>query len=190
MNPKSTCRTLLRQQRQQLSVAVWQTVSQTLCERVLSLAAYQAAERIGLYWPDDQEADPRFLLTHTPDKQFFLPTLKADRTLSFRAYTQNTPLIPNRFGIPEPDDTQPTVAIAALDIVFVPFVGVDQAGYRLGRGGGYYDRTFAFKTEQRTPLLPPQLWGLAFPFQVVPNGTFPIDPWDIPLDRVITVEAH
>jgi len=83
-----------------------------------------------------------------------------------------------RYGILEPDGTCPTVAVADIDFAFVPGVAWDRNGRRLGRGAGYYDR-----------LLGDPEWrgfrcGLFFAAQEFPD--LPADPWDVPLDAVVT----
>jgi 5-formyltetrahydrofolate cyclo-ligase len=74
----------------------------------------------------------------------------------------------------------------SLDLVFVPLVAFDKEGHRLGMGGGYYDRTFAFKTKH-SHLKGPKLIGLAHDFQL--QSQLPVMPWDIPLNAVITEAA-
>ena len=63
-------------------------------------------------------------------------------------------------------------------IVLAPLVGWDGAGYRLGYGGGYYDRTLAAMTRK------PRLVGLAFAAQEL--DSIPREPHDVPLDAVVT----
>jgi 5-formyltetrahydrofolate cyclo-ligase len=70
-----------------------------------------------------------------------------------------------------------------LDAVIVPLLGFDNNGNRLGMGGGYYDRSFAFR-KQRRAWRRPLLIGVAYSFQQV--DAIQTEPWDIPLDAVIT----
>ncbi len=88
----------------------------------------------------------------------------------------------NRFGIPEPHGAQ-GLSARSLDIVFVPLVGFDRHGARLGMGGGYYDRALAFR-RTRTVWRVPLLVGLGYALQEVER----IAPaaHDVPLDLVIT----
>ena len=65
----------------------------------------------------------------------------------------------------------------------MPLVGFDQQGYRLGMGGGYYDATLAFMQHRRL-WRKPRLVGVAYECQRV--ETLPHDPWDMPLDAVLT----
>jgi len=73
--------------------------------------------------------------------------------------------------------------LAALDIALVPLVAFDDYGRRLGMGGGYYDRTFAY-LRHREHWRRPKLIGVAFEFQRV--AELPAQPWDVPLDGIIT----
>jgi 5-formyltetrahydrofolate cyclo-ligase len=88
----------------------------------------------------------------------------------------------NRLGIAEPEGSQ-IIGARWLDVVFLPLVGFDLRGVRLGTGGGYYDRAFAFRRWRKvwhTPLLV----GLAYSFQqlevIIPAAH------DVLLDAVIT----
>ena len=91
----------------------------------------------------------------------------------------------NRFGIPEPHGAQ-WVSARALDIVFVPLVGFDRHGIRLGMGGGYYDRALAFR-RTRTAWHAPLLVGLGYALQEVERITPAAH--DVPLDLVITEQG-
>ena len=86
----------------------------------------------------------------------------------------------NRFGIKEPIDGSPSSA-QTLDLILIPLVGFDQRGNRLGMGGGFYDRTLAFKL--KTPQRP-NLIGLAHECQRVEH--LETDPWDIPMTGILT----
>ncbi|HSN72183.1 MAG TPA: 5-formyltetrahydrofolate cyclo-ligase [Steroidobacteraceae bacterium] len=90
----------------------------------------------------------------------------------------------NRYGLAEPAarSSRP-LAARRFDVVFVPLVGIDPTGTRLGMGGGYYDRYFAFRRRHRA-LRKPRLIGLAYDFQRVPF--IERAPWDVPLDGVLT----
>ena len=95
------------------------------------------------------------------------------------------PLQNNRLGIAEP---RPTEVLAArwLDVVFLPLVGFDRRGVRLGAGGGFYDRAFAFR-QLRTVWHAPRLIGLAYAFQeIVSIGAA---AHDVLMDAVVTEEG-
>jgi 5-formyltetrahydrofolate cyclo-ligase len=88
--------------------------------------------------------------------------------------------VTNRYGIPEPD-TAELLPAEAMTLVVTPLVGFDDHGQRLGMGGGWYDRSFAFR---RDTAAPPWLVGAGFALQ----HTEPLiaEPWDVPLDAVCT----
>jgi 5-formyltetrahydrofolate cyclo-ligase len=88
----------------------------------------------------------------------------------------------NRLGIPEPDALR-SIAPRALSVVLLPVLGFDPHGTRLGTGGGYYDRMFAFR-RHRHSWHRPLLIGIAFQCQQLPlieRGSH-----DVPLDAVVT----
>jgi 5-formyltetrahydrofolate cyclo-ligase len=78
----------------------------------------------------------------------------------------------------EPHPAAPAVALADLDLVFVPGVAFDAHGGRLGRGRGHYDATLAALPAGAARV------GLAFDLQIVPE--VPQEPHDAPLDAVVT----
>lgn len=82
------------------------------------------------------------------------------------------------FGIREPDPACPHVRVEEVDAALLPGLGWDRRGHRLGRGAGYYDRLLA------DPRWRAFRCGLFFALQEVPR--IPEDPWDVPLDAVVT----
>jgi 5-formyltetrahydrofolate cyclo-ligase len=72
---------------------------------------------------------------------------------------------------------------AELELVLVPLLGFDRRGRRLGYGGGYYDRSFAFLKAGARPR-EPLLVGVAYAFQEVPQ--LRAEPWDVTLDFIAT----
>ena len=119
-------------------------------------------------------------------KNCCLPVLASDQEnyLQFIAYQENDVLQTNRYHILEPEfDPARVIALMDINVVFVPLTAFDNQGYRLGSGGGYYDRTFAFLNSQQRPSVP-FLIGVGFAEQQVEN--LPHDGWDVKLDGVLT----
>ncbi len=115
---------------------------------------------------------------------YHLPIIDEQRHLRFAPWWPGAAIQTNRFGIPEPAD--PAIAHLApdeMDVVLVPLLGFDRLGYRLGFGGGYYDRTFAFLRKLARPAKP-LLVGIGYAVQEVEQ----IEPseWDVKLDYVAT----
>jgi len=90
----------------------------------------------------------------------------------------------NRYGILEPDvHWGETRDARALDIVLMPLLAFDRRGNRLGMGGGFYDRSLAFRLARRH-WQRPRLIGVAHALQEHP--ALPRQPWDVPLDAIVT----
>ncbi len=101
--------------------------------------------------------------------------------MQFVPFTPQTPMVKNRFGILEPRSRQ-KISPQQLDVVLLPLLAFDQQGNRLGMGGGYYDRTFAF-LRQKAWRKRPLLIGIAHDFQQV--AELEHAPWDVPLAMVV-----
>ncbi len=150
---------------------------------------FRRAKRIALYLPNDGEISPLPLLTLSEKlgKQCYLPVLHPhrQRQLLFGEYSNGDKLVHNRFNIPEPDlKRRKHCQNHALDVVLMPLVGFDSRGNRLGMGGGFYDRSFAFKQKNGNFQRKPLLIGLAHSLQEV--DALPVEPWDVPLFGVAT----
>ncbi len=185
---KTELRKRLRARRRALSEAERFQRSHAVCERLRRRSEFQRARRIALYLPNDGEVDPTPLLDVIwgTRRTALLPVLRvlAGNRLAFHPYRPGDLLAPNRYGIPEPV-AHPGEAMPphALDLVLMPLVAFDSHGHRLGMGGGFYDRTFAF-LRQRRHWHRPRLVGVAYDFQEVPE--LPAEPWDVPLHAVVT----
>ena len=142
-----------------------------------------AGQRIALYSPLAEELDtsPLMQLAAARGCELYLPRIAPHaNTMRFIAMSGTTSL--NRFGIAEPRGSR-SIGARWLDLVFLPLLGFDRRGMRLGMGGGYYDRAFAFR-HQRNAWRGPRLIGIGFAFQQVPQIT-PV-PHDVRLDAVVT----
>ncbi|EKD73911.1 MAG: hypothetical protein ACD_45C00148G0001, partial [uncultured bacterium] len=116
------------------------------------------------------------------NKICYLPILQTTRALKFAQYHEGDLLKPNQFSILEPENNASMIDPMRLDLVIMPLVAYDKTGNRLGTGGGYYDRTFAFKKTH--PHQKPCLLGFTYASQEAMG--LPHDPWDILLDGVVT----
>ncbi|MEQ1591312.1 MAG: 5-formyltetrahydrofolate cyclo-ligase [Thiobacillaceae bacterium] len=141
--------------------------------------------RIGFYLPHGAEFDVRPLLNQAlwMKRVCCLPVISGrDRVLRFARLNGQNKMTANRYGILEPSDSHPFRA-QQLDILFMPLLGFDCQGHRLGMGGGYYDATLAYLARRRI-WKKPLLIGVGYECQRV--DTLPHDPWDAPLDAVLT----
>ena len=177
----------LRRKRRSLSFEQQQQASEQLALNLLKHPDLHRARHIGIYLANDGEIDPHLYIDLARRKgiHFYLPILHPvyPGKLVFSPYFDGIRLSANRFGIPEPPFPRSRRRPAwALDAVLFPLVGFDENGGRLGTGGGFYDRTFAFSRIR--PGMAPKLIGLAHDFQKVRE--LPIEPWDVPLHGVVT----
>ena len=189
MKPPSSraqLRRSLRQQRQDLPAQQRLQASLAVAEQVLALPELDAAQHIAIYWAVRGELP----LLHTVlalqrlNKAIYLPVIQPDNTLLFALWQPGQATPANAFGIPEPQPEDSTlIAPHMLDLVLVPLVAFDDAGGRLGSGAGYYDRSFAFLSEQARPAHP-LLLGVGYAFQKL--SSVQAQSWDIPLDAVVT----
>jgi 5-formyltetrahydrofolate cyclo-ligase len=135
------------------------------------------------YWAMDGEMPLHAVMPRLADGVVWcLPRLVDGKRLVFAPWRAGDPLVANRFGIPEPD-LSPSSCLAPEDIgvVLAPLVGFDRLGNRLGTGGGYYDRSFAFRQHAAAP---PLLVGVGYALQEVDG--LQARPWDVPMDLVAT----
>lgn len=115
---------------------------------------------------------------HLPPLKFVVPKIGNEaRTMTHHLWEAGTPLIMNRWGIPEPDG-QPEFDLDRIDAVLVPMLIFDRNGHRVGYGGGYYD-TFLAALPREVPKI-----GLCI-FDPVP-AIGDVNSFDIPLDLCIT----
>lgn len=179
---KDQIRQKFRAQRAALSTESFIHMSSAIAKHVSDSEIFKNAQRIGFYHSVRGEADPALL--QTTDKHFFLPVLSknTDEGLVFIELNDDTQFVNNKFNIPEPVyDEDKTVAANILDLVLLPLLAFDKHGNRLGMGGGFYDRCFAFKKLQKTK---PLLMGYAYDFQEV--DFLEAESWDVGLDIIAT----
>jgi len=142
---------------------------------------------IGAYWPIKGEFDPLPALFRWQEagreadavearlrRRIGLPVInKITKTLTFHAWYPGCPMEEDAFGIPKPKDTE----ILQPTLLFVPCVGYGAGGYRLGYGGGFYDRTLAALTPK------PFTVGLGYTQGFLPD--LEPEPHDVPLDAIL-----
>jgi 5,10-methenyltetrahydrofolate synthetase len=144
-----------------------------------TLARY-SPHAVGFYWPLAGEFDARAIiaewLARDARRQAALPVVAMKgQALAFHAWAPDTPMRIGHHRIPEPDETQAVLP----DLLLVPCVGFDSDGYRLGYGGGYYDRTLAAWPGVAKPVT----IGVAYE---ACRASLPREVHDIPLDAVVT----
>ncbi|MFK4442150.1 5-formyltetrahydrofolate cyclo-ligase [Caballeronia udeis] len=158
---------------------------EALARRLMEVIAhFSEASCIGFYWPVAGEFDARDVLTVwlalDASRKAALPVVVAPRApLVFHAWWPGMAMKKGRYGIPVPAEER----VVVPDLLVIPCVGFDADRYRLGYGGGYYDRTLA-----NWPGGPaPAAIGVAFESakcDALPRGEF-----DLPLGAIVTESA-
>ncbi len=157
--------------------------AEAIAARLLGLPFAPIAGYAAGYWALDGEiALHAWQLRLPPSVIYCLPVLHEDQRLRFAPWRPGDALASNRYGIPEPDIAAASLLdAAAMQFVAVPVVGFDAHGQRLGMGGGWYDRTFAFRQDRPSP---PWLAGVAFSTQRIDALT--PQAWDVRMDAICT----
>jgi 5-formyltetrahydrofolate cyclo-ligase len=176
----------LRQRRLAAPPAERMAAAEAIANALLAHPRFPASGNVAGYWAMNGEVplhvlQMRLSAAHT----WCLPCIQPDQSLRFAPWRPGDPLVSNRFGIPEPD-WAPSSQLEAGDmaVVLLPLLGYTRAGQRLGMGGGYYDRSLAFR--QQAPA-PPWLVGAGYSFQQL--DSLPEAPWDVRLDAVATEDG-
>ena len=179
MSIKENIRFKKRYERSLLSQAHVDRLSDNFLSQWMKLSNELSYNSIAVYYPFDNEASPLAIISylHSKRKKVLLPIIqKNSSTLLFANYHSKTELIKNNFGISEPREKE-FYNSTDIDIAIIPCVAFNTRLFRLGMGGGYYDRTFAEK--QSTIYI-----GLAYSFQF-DDQSFE-ERHDIKMDYVIT----
>lgn len=147
---------------------------------------FQASRHIACYYPyrDEFNTFPVMEMIWAAKKICYLPLLSDMKSLTFARFSPGDVLEPNLYGIPEPVDRSRIIQAEKLDLVLMPLLAFDRQGHRLGTGGGYYDRTFAFLFEQARSLPSPRMVGIGYAAQEAP--ALPADAWDVLMHAVVT----
>ncbi len=182
---KSRYRQRLLAQRRALTPDQMHQAARRVAARVWRLPVLARSRRLALYLPVSGELDctPVISAAWRRGREVFLPVM-AGTGLRFAPFAPDSQLLCNRFGIPEPACSADEWRSAReMDVILAPLVGFDANGYRLGMGGGYYDRTLAFLA-LRANFRRPHFIGLAYAFQQI--GAVPHHEHDVQLEAVVT----
>lgn len=159
-------------ERRAWSAAVEQHLAQLFAERTPRI--------IGFYWPFKAEFDPRPLVRRLIEggSQAALPVVLAPKTaMEFRLWQPDAAMAVGVYDIPYPAERN----VVVPDLVLAPLVGFDAAKYRLGYGGGYFDRTLA--------VLQPRPFAVGIGFAFARLATVQPQPHDLAMDAIVTEEG-
>ena len=179
MEDKRTLRTRLVARRAQLDLVARQTLSRAVVERLNALPGFAEARTVAVYAPLGAEVDIGALPSVLAERgvRVVYPRIReGDRHLDFASCRRDA-LVRGPFAALEPPADAAEVAAGEVACVLVPAVAFSEEGFRLGRGGGFYDTTLAAMPDAFRI-------GLAYDFQVVPS--MPREAHDAAMDAVVT----
>jgi len=175
---KARLRTAIRAQLAAMPENIRRAEDDALFSAFLSLPEVERADTIFLFCGTGTEPDTSRLFPPllARGKRLALPRMRPGRQMEVRQFCPDRPLVKHPFGISEPDEGCPLLAPEDIDLVLVPALCYDKKGFRLGMGGGYYDRWLA---RYSGPAMGLCREGLL-------RDALPLEPHDRPVDVVIT----
>jgi len=174
---KTELRRNIIKQRQSLSEQEWQEKSQAICTNIYNSKLFDRAKTVLAYFSFRQEPDLSYLFSDNT-KIWGFPRC-VDKSLIWHIWTPQNQLITGKYGIREPHPNLPIISPHQVDLILVPCVACDYQSYRLGYGGGYYDRLLSSPDWESIPTI-----GIVFDFAYLPQ--LPIENWDQKLTTVCT----
>lgn len=174
---KTELRRMLLKQRISIPVETWREKSDRICSHLQSSPLFTSAKIILAYFSFRQEPDMSPLFTDSKKSWGFSRCI--EDTLSWHIWTPGDTLHQGTYGILEPNPTAPQLHPSDVDLILIPAVACDKYGYRLGYGGGFYDRMLSSEDWASKPTI-----GIIFEFAYLPQ--LPVEPWDKPLQAICT----
>lgn len=178
---KRCLRRQMRQALEKLPPQARRESDRTMFARFLALPQVERARTVFAFWGiPPREPETGLLVEELVQrgKRVVLPRMVGHGQMETRLYCPDRPLVPAAFGILEPGEDCPLVTREEIDLVLVPGLCYDRRGYRLGFGGGYYDRWLTNYDGVRIGLCRQSLL----------RESLPVAPYDIPVDLVVTEE--
>lgn len=177
---KKRLRRFVQQRLQLLDDEAYCTGSRAMARILTRLDVWKKSEVVATTMARGREVDTRPIIEQAwnEGKTVVIPrVIEETKRLEFRRISSFSQTCPGYYGIQEPDPRQTgRVFVQAIELLIVPGLAFDCYGYRLGYGGGFYDRLLEASYFQTV--------SLAFDIQLLPR--LPVEPFDRPVDLVIT----
>ncbi|MEA5498621.1 5-formyltetrahydrofolate cyclo-ligase [Limnoraphis robusta Tam1] len=167
-----------------MSAEDWREKSDRICSHLQASPLFEQAKTVLAYVSFRQEPDLSRLFAETSKegKKIWGFPRCVEKSLIWHQWKPGELLQTGAYGIWEPHADLPIISPFEVDLILVPSVACDQRGYRLGYGGGYYDRMLSSAEWQLTPTI-------AILFDYAYLTELPIDDWDQPLQGICTEEG-
>ena len=178
--PRNVLRRQLVDRRLVLSPGEHARLSASICTHIREQFAQLSGLHVAFCWPFNNEPDLRPLIESwialgEPGFMALLPVVRAPRApLGFRAWAPGCAMMTDSYGIPTPSEGEFIEPQALL----IPANGFDSAGYRIGYGGGFFDRTLA--------ALEPATLSIGVAFELARLDTIHPQAHDVPLNTIVT----
>jgi 5-formyltetrahydrofolate cyclo-ligase len=195
-SPKSLRQNLLKQRTSFAAQQNYAQIQADLIDHLNQLLLEQGStwKSIALYWPIQDEVDLRSALLawakKDSNRNLALPFARPDKHLDFYEWRQGDQLLPSKHGVPEPDPNNVARPKISPDCIFIPCVGWSSSVadgkthyWRLGYGGGYFDRTLADLRKKNPKLV---CIGIGFNWQKLDDSQWAAQTHDEPLDMLMT----
>lgn len=176
MNKAKLRRSLLKT-RQLMPEGEWREKSDRICEHLQASPRFRQAQTILAYFSIRQEPELSHLFKEASQRWGFPRCV--DKSLLWHSWKPGQDLQKGNYGIFEPNADSPTLEADQVDLILVPAVACDKPGYRLGYGGGFYDRMLSLPEWAMKPTI-----GIIFKLADLPE--LPVDEWDVKLHGVCT----
>ncbi|WP_027407800.1 5-formyltetrahydrofolate cyclo-ligase [Anoxybacteroides tepidamans] len=180
MEEKKAIRMQIQKRLRQLDETEKRIYDQQIAEKLYELPVWQQATTIGITVSKGHEVNTKPIIEKAWQEGKIVCVPKCDpalKTMTFRAIRSFDQLESVYFGLQEPIEAiTEEISAGDISVMIVPGVCFSEDGYRIGYGGGYYDRYLQH-------FLKPTI-SLAYHFQIVPQ--LPVEPHDIPVGMIIT----
>jgi len=177
MPTKPELRQMFLARRRALPADDWRDRSDCLCAALQQAPFWSQVNVVAGYFSTRNEPDLTELVA-TGNRRWAFPRC-VGTALAWHFWATGEPLVRGAYGIREPEAIATVCAPEQVDVLLVPAVACDARGFRLGYGGGFYDRLLSLPEWQTVRAI-----GVTFEFAFVPE--LPADPWDRPLAGVCT----
>ncbi|MDJ0658896.1 MAG: 5-formyltetrahydrofolate cyclo-ligase [Crocosphaera sp.] len=173
---KNELRKKIIKKRESLLKEDWEEKNRKICKNLHQYFLFKEAKTILAYFPIRQEPDITSLFSTEHNWGF---SRCVGKSLIWHSWQPNDPLITGKYGILEPSPNAPIITAETVDLILVPAVACDYKGYRLGYGGGFYDRLLNSPQWSSIPTI-----GIIFEFALL--SQLPCELWDQKLKAICT----